>query len=255
VKNSKNDTSLIRKIIDINCDMAELDSIDDLAFMPYISSCNICCGYHAGNPNKIIKTIRAAIVHDLKIGAHPSYPDRLNFGRKSMDMDPSDLKNTLIEQIVYIKEIVEKEGGKLHHVKAHGALYNDLYHRPDVVDVFLEAVAAVDKDLEIYALAHTQVTEKIGGYGYTVVPEAFMDRSYSREGTLANRELPGTVYNHLDQVLAQLDLLLQKKVKTELSDILDLPHDTICLHTDTPYAIEWIPEIYKFIKSESYEIT
>lgn len=246
---------MIGKTIDINCDMAELDAVDDIAFMPYISSCNICCGDHAGQPAKILKTVRAAIAHGLKIGAHPSYPDRLNFGRKSMDMDPMDLRGTIADQVIYIKRIVENEGGVLHHVKPHGALYNDLYHRSEVADIFLESIAMVDQNLKIYSLAHSQVTDRVSDHMFTVVPESFMDRRYTKEGTLASREISGAVYNKIEQVLSQLELLLQQKVSTELSDIYDLSHETICLHTDTPYAIQWIPKIHDFIKTKGFEIT
>jgi len=243
-----------KNVIDINCDMAELDTVDDIAFMPFISSCNICCGSHAGSPEKIIKTIRAALQQNLKIGAHPSYPDRENFGRKSIDINASDLYDTLIEQVSYIQKMVEKEGGRLHHVKAHGALYNDLFHNSETLDVFLKVVENLNTDIKIYALAHSQLKDKIIQQGLSVISEAFMDRRYTKEGLLASRSLSGNVFDNLDQVIAQLDFLLKKKVQTELTDIYDLPHETICLHSDTPQAQEWIPEIYKFIKSRGFEI-
>lgn len=245
---------MTKELVDINCDMAELDAIDDMAFMPFISSCNVCCGEHAGHPEKILRTIRAAIEAHLKIGAHPSYPDRLNFGRKSMDIHPDELYESLFQQIRYIKNIVEWEGGVLNHIKPHGALYNDLVHRPDVLDVFLDVVSVIDKDVKLFLLAHSSLTDKVRDRGFKIVAEGFMDRKYTKEGLLASRSLSGNVFENLNQVKAQLDLLLQQKIKTELGDIYDLPHDTICLHSDTPQAIEWMPQILKFIKSRGFEI-
>ena len=234
--------------------MAELSAIDDIAFMPFISSCNICCGSHAGSPSKILDTVRAAIEHNLKLGAHPSYPDRKNFGRKSLDINSYDLYDSLLEQLLYVKRIVEKEGGSLHHVKPHGALYNDLFFKPEVLDVFLNVVAEIDANVKVIVLAHSNLTDRVRDRKYEVIPEAFMDRKYTKEGLLATRSLPGNVLENLDQVIEQLELLLQKKVKTELMDLYDLPHQTICLHSDTPYAEKWVPEIYQFIKSKGFEI-
>jgi UPF0271 protein len=242
------------KIIDLNCDMAELNQVNDIAFMPYISSCNICCGAHAGSPEKILTTIRNAIKHKLKIGAHPAYPDRENFGRKSMDIPTKELRNTLLAQIIYIKELVEKEGGTLHHVKPHGALYNDIFYEEDKLDCLIDVVKTIDPSLKIYALANTQLLNKLDQAGVVSVAEAFMDRRYTGEALLADRNLKGAVFHTLDQVKAQLDFLLEGKIATAENKVYEFSFATICLHSDTPNAEAWAKDIYHYIKAKGFEI-
>jgi len=243
------------KKIDINCDMAELERVDDLVFMPWVSSVNICCGEHAGNPDKINSSIRNAIKHKLKIGAHPSYPDRENFGRRSMQISNQELTATLFEQILYIKLLVEKEGRTLHHVKAHGALYNDMVTNDERLDCFLDVIRYIDPSLKIYALAHSSIVDKIRAKGFTVVPEAFMDRKYTKELFLTSRAVDGSVFKNIEQLKSQLELMLEGKVRTELKDVYDnFEFETICLHSDTPGAEKWAQEIHEYLKSRGIEI-
>ncbi len=241
--------------IDINCDMAELESVDDTMFMPYISSVNVCCGEHSGNPEKINATIRAALNHKLKIGAHPSYPDRENFGRVSMNIDNEELVATLMEQVLYIKLLVEAEGKSLHHVKAHGALYNDLVSNDDVLYAFLDAIRYVDPSLTIYALAHNKLIHKIRNAGFKVKAEGFMDRAYNDDMTLVRRTIDGSVYSNIEQVISQLDLICQGRIKSTNGKLIEgLKCETVCLHSDTPNAAFWIQRIGQHLEKHGIKL-
>jgi len=137
--------------------MGELDRVEDALFMPYISSCNISCGAHSGSLEKITSTVQQAIQHQLNIGAHPAYPDKANFGRQSMTLTPEAFENTILEQLHFINQLVNQYGGKLHHVKAHGALYNDMAKDETLFNTFLDIVKTFNPNLKIYALAIPKV--------------------------------------------------------------------------------------------------
>ena len=240
--------------IDINCDMGELDEVEDALFMPYISSCNISCGAHSGTPEKIGATMEQAVRHQLKIGAHPSYPDPAHFGRQSMNISRRELRRSIQEQLTFLADLAARYDATLHHVKAHGALYNDLAKDAQKLEDFVDWVKDFDPGLKIYGLALPGLKERVEARGIHFVGEAFMDRQYTAELTLVSRKKTGAVFQQLDLVLSQVDHLLNQKVPTEDGQLLPLHWETLCLHSDTPEAATWCPLIHQHIKNKGIAI-
>jgi UPF0271 protein len=246
---------MTKKTIDINCDVGELDEIDDLDFIPYVSSINVCCGEHAGNPEKILAAIRAAKKYGVKVGAHPSYPDRQNFGRKSMEMEEGELAAILMEQILYIKLLCEKENVPFHHVKPHGALYHDFVNKESVKKVFLEILRYIDPEIKIYTSAQEAHVADLRNKGWNVVPEGFMDRTYEQDGSLTSRDVEGSILTDWDKVSQQLTGLLKGNLKLSSGKEMQILCDSICLHSDTTDADLWVQNIRAFLKTLDVELS
>lgn len=238
--------------MDLNCDMGELMPNQmtnfDAEMMPFITSCNIACGFHSGNPLIMEKTIKAALKHKVKIGAHPSYNDRENFGRVSVDVPLETLLAELRYQIFAVKGMVENLGGKLHHVKPHGALYNDMVKDATLAKAVVRLIKSIDSDLTIFALASSQVVEICESEGMKVMREGFADRRYQAVNQLRSRSLEGAVIHDKNQVLKQVDGFLNGKVMLWNSTICEIEVDTICLHSDTKGAVELSREIFEFVR-------
>lgn len=243
-----------KRSIDINCDVGELDEVNDLDFIPYVSSVNVCCGEHAGSPEKILTAIRAAKKYGVKVGAHPSYPDRNNFGRKSMDISRDDLLATLLEQILYIQLLCEKENVEFHHVKPHGALYHDIAHMEDRLDTFLDAVRVINPAMILYVRAEKQLLTQLSQRGWKYKAEGFIDRAYNSDGTLVSRNNESSVLKDWNEVNKRLKNLISGKVRTVNNDELELSYDTLCIHSDTPEAASWVKNIAALLKDEGIQI-
>lgn len=244
----------MNKTIDINCDMGELDKVNDIHFMPFISSCNISCGAHAGSHEKIKYTIEKAVEHNLKIGAHPAYPDRANFGRKSLHISKKAFRKTIEDQLNYLDHLIKLQKGELHHIKAHGALYNDMVKDEVLMNDFLDIIKSFNPNLKIYALALPQVEKRIEAKGLEFIGEAFMDRRYSKDLTLQSRSVSGAVFSELKEVLTQIDFILYGKIPTVMGTVFPINRQTICLHSDTPNAEDWCEKIFNHIKNKGFAI-
>ncbi|MFK7948793.1 MAG: 5-oxoprolinase subunit PxpA [Saprospiraceae bacterium] len=238
--------------MDLNCDMGELlpnqTTNFDEEMMPFITSCNIACGFHSGNPLIIEKTIKAALKHNVKIGVHPSYNDRANFGRISVDVSMERLLAELRYQIFAVKGMVENLGGKLNHIKPHGALYNDMVKNATLAKAVIRLIKSIDSELKIFALASSQVVDICESEGMKVVREGFADRRYQAVNQLRSRTLEGAVIHDTKTVLKQVDEFLNGKVTLWDSTICELEVDTICLHSDTKGAVELSREIFEFVQ-------
>ncbi|WP_271764866.1 5-oxoprolinase subunit PxpA [Aquimarina algiphila] len=218
----------------------------DAQIMPFISWCNIACGSHAGDQEEIQKTIRLASTHKVKIGAHPSYPDRENFGRVKMALAYDDLVKTIVAQIEEVKFYVDKKGEELHHVKPHGALYNEVVKNEEVASAVLEAINNIDKSLLI-------ITSKKSKLSYLVKDkfrlkfEAFADRNYNDDLTLVSRSENEAVLTDVKQVFEHLKrMVLEDKVRTKKGEELPIFFDTICVHGDNPKSVD----ILKYLHQE-----
>lgn len=246
------------KTIDLNCDMGELKPSQkenfDEAIMPFISSCNIACGFHSGSPQLIEKTIKSAIKHGVKIGAHPSYNDRENFGRVSIKTDRSILLAEWRYQISAVKGMVESFGTSLNHVKPHGALYNDLAADEDLAHDFVQLVKTIDPRLKIFALAHSKLMDVCKEQGIPFVNEGFADRKYEQQHQLRSRQLEGAVLHQATEVLAQIDHFLKGKVQLFNSEIHPIHIESICLHSDTQGAVNLSQLIHHFLKEKHVDI-
>ncbi|MFT7517527.1 MAG: UPF0271 protein, partial [Myxococcota bacterium] len=186
--------------VNINCDLGE-GLANDAKLMPYLHACNIACGGHAGDKSSIHQTVKLARAHNVLIGAHPSFPDRENFGRAAMEISADDLVISLVQQINAVRDECIAQGTKLHHVKTHGALYNMMLHDADLQQVVIEAVCAVDDSLLLYA--PPSFTSK----RLQVVAEGFADRAYLADGSLMPRTQDGAVITDAAQALVQAQTL------------------------------------------------
>ena len=229
--------------LDINCDLGEHDDYvlggKDEKLMHFISSCNIACGYHAGNELTMKKTISTAIKNHVLIGAHPSYPGRNNFGRTKMTLAEEDLKSMLTDQILLLKNLVESEGEKLNHVKAHGSLYHDVCFNKKLANVFVDCIATIDEDLIVYGFSKSPLAKISHAYKLKFYHEGFADRRYSAEGLLIPRSQEGALIEEAEHITDHLDWLLKH----------DQGLDTICIHGDAPHAVEVAKATNSFINS------
>ena len=224
--------------IDINCDVGEgIGNEADL--LPLISSCNIACGGHAGDDRSMFLVVKLAKQHGVKIGAHPSYPDKENFGRFSMDIGSTELTNSIRTQINALETILHKEQVSLHHIKPHGALYNDLAKNGALADLFLKAIASYRESAFLYAPPGSVIAKKAVKNDFKVKLEAFADRSYNPDQSLVSRKLPNAVLNDPKIVLNHLvKMVRENKVLTIDGKEAHIEAQTYCLHGDTPNALQ-----------------
>ncbi|AWW00488.1 5-oxoprolinase subunit PxpA [Arcticibacterium luteifluviistationis] len=237
--------------ININCDMGEIqdswDSGRDKALLGHVDAVNVCCGEHAGNHLLIEETIKYAIELGLQIGAHPSYPDRENFGRNVIRISIEELKDLLKEQVSYIKNLVEKHGGKLHHVKPHGALYNEAALNLEVAALVADVTKEIDDNLILFGLAQSKGVAKYKELGLKVWQEVFADRTYERDGSLRNRKLEGALILEPRKAFEQVNTVLERSELVSYSgEIIEISGDSFCIHGDAENALE----IAQFIKGE-----
>ena len=215
-------------IIDLNCDMGELeDSAHEAALMEHITSANIACGGHAGDEATMERTARLAMARGVKIGAHPGYPDRANFGRIEMDMTPEAIADTVYEQIVRLEKVVKRLGGEIVHVKPHGQMYNVAVKNAVVAAAIATGVARWGRGVPIFGLAGSPMLDVWRGMGMEVKGEGFADRAYEADGTLRSRKLEGALITDPKKAAAQA-VRIAREGKAE----------TICVHGDTPGAVE-----------------
>lgn len=223
--------------IDLNADLGEGGGNDE-AILACVSSVNIACGWHAGDAGSMRRAITAALTHGVAIGAHPSYPDRTNFGRLPMTRDPASVFDDLLYQMGALSAMVRAAGGRLHHVKPHGALYNQAARDPVLADAIASAVRAFDPSLCLVALAGSELIAAARRHGLNPVEEVFADRAYLASGDLAPRQRPGAVLESLPEALAQaLSLIREGQVSTLEGSRLALRADTVCLHGDGLHAL------------------
>ena len=225
------------KHIDLNCDLAEGGAFD-AALMPLISSCNIACGGHFGNNKTITEAVRLALNHQVNIGAHPSYADSENFGRKKLDIELDELKNTLKIQILAVKTITERLGGKLHHVKPHGALYNEITKDEEKARLVVDVIKEIDEQLILFVPPNS-VVEAIAKTKLNTWKEGFADRNYEADFSLVSRSKNKAVLHEKEAVFQHVFLMVSEgKIQLENDAFLEANFDTICVHSDTQNSVE-----------------
>lgn len=225
--------------IDINCDMGESYGNviigNDAAIFPYITSCNIACGFHGGDPVHMEKTIQLALKYGVQIGAHPSYPDRENFGRKKMHIPPDELKAIIRYQLGALIGMTYAMGGKVNYVKPHGALYNTAAESATEALVIVESIQSMDENLVIMGLPASCLEEVTRAKGMRFIREAFADRRYHRNGRLVSRDMPGAVIDDPHIAAEQvLSLVIKKEVTSIEGDVISMDAQSICVHGDHP---------------------
>ncbi len=236
--------------IDLNCDMGESFSNYKLGLdeevIKFITSANIACGWHAGDPMVMDKTIRIALENGVGIGAHPSYPDMLGFGRRFIDCTEAELRNYVIYQIGALKGFCDANGTRLFHVKPHGSLYNTAVEDRKTATAIAKAVVAVDPELRYVAFAGAkgEMVRRIGEeLGLKVVYEAFPDRAYTPEGSLVSRREPGAVIKDPEIVAERAIAMAEGKVRAVDGTEIELEAQTLCVHGDNPAAVDLVRSI------------
>lgn len=240
-------------VIDINCDMGESYGRykigNDADIIPYVSSCNIACGKHGGDPVTILNTVKMAVDQGKKIGAHPSYPDRQGFGRRSMEISERDLFALLVYQISVLYTMAEKAGSKLSHVKVHGALYNDAAKDETIAQIVLDAVEYIDPELYVFALPRSAVSIAGNSRKMKIMHEAFADRRYTDQLRLQSRTIKGSVIEDSEIAVQQvIDIVMNNRITTVSGTMKPLKAETICIHGDTRNALTIARTIHERLK-------
>lgn len=231
-------------IIDVNCDVGEGIGNESL-ILPFISSCNIACGGHAGNENIIREVIALANQNNVKVGAHPSFPDKENFGRKIIDISLDDLGVSLIEQILLVKKLAKESNVELHHIKAHGALYNLSAIDEVVANLIVEVVKEVSSESFLYVPYNSKIEKIAKNAGVLVKREVFADRNYNDDLTLVSRNHPEALLRDREAVLNHVRGMASKqKVTTLAGKELDIIADTFCIHGDTENAVDLVAYLH-----------
>ena len=234
--------------VDLNCDMGESFGAwrmgNDTALMDYVSSVNIACGFHAGDATIIRKTVETAIAKNVAVGAHPSFPDLQGFGRREIKMAAAEVFDIVLYQVAALKGICEASGGRLHHVKPHGALYNQAAREKDLAAAIAEAVKAIDANLIFYGLSNSFLISEAERIGLKTASEVFADRTYQPDGTLTPRSEPNALIETVEKSSEQVLKMITAQIVTATSgETISIKADTICIHGDGAYALEFAREV------------
>lgn len=245
----------MKQWVDLNCDLGEGYTTDE-AIMPFISSANIACGYHAGDVDTIKQTLTLAKHYNVAIGAHPSYPDRANFGRKEMDLPIQEIKSLVIEQVQLVKSLAVAMGLTLQHVKPHGALYNKAAKDVETAKAIAEAVYTIDPSLILFGLANSESGKAAKKLGLAFYNEVFADRTYTEEGQLTPRTEANAMITTDDEAIRQvLQMLKDETVTSTNGKIISIQADTICIHGDGEHAVSFAKHIHTLIKNSNIKIS
>ncbi|CAM4301031.1 UPF0271 protein [Pedobacter westerhofensis] len=241
--------------VDLNCDMGESYGAftmgSDEIILPFVTSANIACGFHAGDPAVMKKTVRQAIAKGVVIGAHPGLPDLQGFGRREMAVSPEEAYDLVVYQIGALAAFVKSEGGILHHVKPHGALYNMAAVNRELAAAIAEAVYKVEPGLILYGLSGSELIAEGAKAGLKVANEVFADRAYQQDGRLTSRKLADAmVTDDLLAISRVLRMVKEGKVKSQQGVDIDITVDTICIHGDGKHAVLFAEKIYTAFKKE-----
>jgi 5-oxoprolinase (ATP-hydrolysing) subunit A len=240
--------------IDINCDMGEGMDNDEL-IMPYISSTNIACGYHAGDEQTIWKTIELAIQYNVAIGAHVSFFDKENFGRSEMDLPAAEVYDLVTQQLIIIKEIADSFDIKIRHVKPHGALYNMSAKDAVFTKTIAQAVKDFDHSLVLFGLSGSHSIAEAKAIGLKTASEVFADRTYQNDGSLTPRSQTNALIEDSDKAIEQVLQMIKKGTVTSVSGKqISIEAETICIHGDGKHAVLFAKNIYENLKQNNIDI-
>lgn len=247
------------KQIDINCDMGESYGAgivgNDEALMPLVSSANIACGFHGGDPTVMHRTVTLALKHGVSIGAHPSYPDLQGFGRRNMQMSAQEIYDLILYQAGALEAFARAAGGALHHLKPHGALYNHAAKDAETATAIAHALHYFNKDLFLYGPAGSEIQKAALGLGLGFCAEAFADRTYRADGSLTPRTEPGALIRDVVQALKQVETMIDQQAVMATDGVLvQMPAETICIHGDGLHAEEFAKAIRKSLTEKGVRV-
>ncbi|MGJ7919194.1 LamB/YcsF family protein [Neobacillus sp. LXY-4] len=231
-------------IVDINCDMGESFGPykigNDKEIMKYVTSANIACGFHAGDPSTMRRTVQMALAENVGIGAHPGFQDLVGFGRRTIDISPQEAYDLVVYQIGALHAFVQSEGGQLQHVKPHGALYNMAAKSERLAAAIAEAIYKVDPELILFGLAGSELVKAGKRLGLYCAEEVFSDRTYQKDGTLTPRTKPNSlIKDHQTAIDQVVRMVKEGKVTSVEGKDISITADTICIHGDGEHALSY----------------
>jgi UPF0271 protein len=246
--------------IDLNSDLGESFGPwpmgQDEALMDSISSANVACGFHAGDPGTMRATLRLAKKKGVAVGAHPGFPDLVGFGRREMKAAPAEVEDFVLYQVAALAGIAAAEGVRLQHVKAHGALYNMACKDRALADAIAKAVAAFDRSLILFGLPNSELLRAGAAAGLEVAAEVFADRAYDPDGSLTSRNKPGSVIHDTPAVVERaIKMVRDKQVVAVDGSTISLQANTICLHGDTPGAADHARAVRKGLEAAGISVS
>ena len=250
---------MTRPRVDLNCDLGESIGSDtlehDALIMRSITSANVACGFHAGDATVMRDTSRLALEHGVAVGAHPGFPDRAGFGRRPRDASPSEVEKIVADQVAALSGVVAAEGGRLRHVKPHGALYNMAAEDRRLADAVARGIASVDANLVLFGLSGSCLLEAGRAAGLVVASEVFADRAYDRHGRLVSREIPGAVIDDTSTVLTRaVEMVIEGQVAAMTGETVALTAETMCVHGDTKGAADLAAAIRRGLDAAGVEV-
>lgn len=247
--------------VDINCDMGEsshlfkYDIEKDYSLLPYVSSVNLACGYHAGDAHTMHLLVEAALERKIAIGAHPGFYDRKNFGRVDVQLSPGRIYDIVLYQLGALGAFLRVYQSRLHHVKPHGALYNMAARNSEVADAISSAVRDFDAGLVLYGLAGSEMLASASRAGLRTASEVFADRTYQEDGSLTPRTsvnaLIGDEHASVQQVL---QMIKERTVMTVTGRAIPIEAETICIHGDSPHALQFAKALYQALSDENISL-
>lgn len=246
-------------LVDLNCDMGESFGAyrmgKDEEILDYVTSANIACGYHAGDPATMRKTVQMALEKNVGIGAHPGMPDLVGFGRREINISPKEAYDLVIYQMGALYGFVRSEGGKIQHVKPHGALFNMAAKSAPLSEAIAEAVYKVDPECILFGLAGSELVKAGKKIGLRTASEVFSDRTYQKDGSLTSRrEENALIKDHKIAVNQVIRMVKEGKVKSVQGEDVVIQADTICIHGDGLHALEFAQYISNALREAGITI-
>ncbi|MDP5009143.1 MAG: 5-oxoprolinase subunit PxpA [Glaciimonas sp.] len=242
--------------VDLNADLGEDCGGNDEALIALVTSANIACGWHAGSATLMQQCVAWCIQRGVAIGAHPSFLDRENFGRTEIHLPPQEIYNGMLYQIGALAAIAHAQGGRLAHVKPHGALYNQAARDPALADAIASAVHDFDPSLALFGLANSELIRAAQRAGLTAVEEVFADRGYNADGSLVKRGTAGALIEDEEQALAQtMSMVRDSKVQAINGSWVPLTAHTVCLHGDGAHALAFAKRIRGYLEQEGITVS
>jgi 5-oxoprolinase (ATP-hydrolysing) subunit A len=245
--------------IDLNCDFGESFGIyrlgEEKDILQYVTSVNVACGFHAGDPLVMRKTVQMALEQKVAIGAHPGFPDLLGFGRRNIAVTPGEAYAYVVYQIGALAAFVKAEGGKMSHVKPHGALYNMAARDTALAEAIAKAVYDVDPTLILYGLAGSELIRAGKKIGLRTASEVFADRTYQQDGSLTPRSDPrALIVDEQEAVLQVLAMVKEKRVRSLQGIDVPIEAETVCIHGDGKKAVLFAKRLYEALRKEGVDI-
>ena len=245
---------MVQQAIDINVDVGE-GLNNEAQLMPYISSCNIACGGHAGDLETMKTVVKLAKQHNVKIGAHPSFPDKENFGRQIMKISNAHLFKSIREQINSLLEVLRSEHGRMYHVKPHGALYNLAANDKTIATVIIEALKSISLPIKLYVPYNSVIADLAIMENIPIVYEAFADRNYNDDLTLVSRKEKNAIISDSNKMFDHVFRMIKhKKVRTINGVEVEIKADTFCVHGDNPKAVNLIRNLKENLEKNQIKI-